>query len=993
MNPERWQKIRRICEDALEYDGGEREAFLVKTCAGDEELRKEVKSFLACGQGKDAFIEAPALEAAAQMVADEEARNEEPDLTGQTFLHYRITEKLGAGGMGLVYRAHDERLKRDVAVKVLPEIFAANPERLARLDREARLLASISHPNIAAIYGLEEHDGKRFLILELVEGPTLDERLNMGSLPVQEALQICLQLAEGLEGAHERGIIHRDLKPSNIVIARESKVKILDFGLGRALQGNGSEEDRSHSLAHNETMTSPGIVLGTAAYMSPEQAKGNTVDKRTDIWAFGCVLYECLTGRKAFQGDTITEVLASILKSEPDWEMLPADTPPFLRRVLRKCLQKDPSLRLHDISDARIEMLEEPAETEVGVSAWPQQWRGRWIAACATGAVLVFLAGLAVMKYFGSAISPTPLSVVRSSLRLGSGLWLDGWRLTAPAGLGHPTRTAMALSSDDLFIVYAAIKENPGAQDEPQIYLRRFDQLESRPITGTGGGISPFLSRDDRRVGFWAGGKIMTISVDGGTPSELCDASPYGFSWGDDDKIVFAKSADSGLSRIPAVGGDPEPLTKLAKPEFSHRLPHCLPGNRGILFTITRGELDLNPRVAVLNLATGQYHILLEDAADAHYVRSGHLAFLRRGTLWTVPFNPLTLRKTGRETASSITVCQALNCGNRAWDTGAGQFVVSSSGSLVYAPGSILPNSNDSLVWVDRKGNAKPVTPFTASFFSPRLSTDERLISYVTLDTAGQAFIYDLNRGTRWMLNPEGFGASWITWIPGGKRVFFDLDGKICRMAIDRSSSLEWLTSGAYSAYLSSCHPDGQTLAVVEVSDGAGGKVQGDVMLFNATNGQVKPFLNSAFDEAYPEFSPDGRWLAYTSNESLRSEVYVRPFPGPGGIQPISTEGGTQPLWARNGKQLFYRRSGKDGDTPDEVWAVDVLSGSALSFGKPYRLFKLPGTAAGYPVGCWDISRDGRFLMVKFEERQPQPLTEMIFVRNWFEELRRLAPR
>jgi hypothetical protein len=641
---------------------------------------------------------------------------------GQTISHYRIIEKLGQGGMGEVFLAHDTSLDRKVALKFLPDIFSGDPERLARFEREAKLLASLNHPNIAAVYGLEEVGGKRFLVLELVEGETLAQRIHREALPVEEALEVCRQIAEGLEAAHEKGIIHRDLKPANVKVTPEGKVKVLDFGLARALHDQAATADLSHSPTITEAMTRPGVVLGTAAYMSPEQAKGKMVDKRTDIWAFGCVLYECLTGTRAFQGDTITETMAAILKSDPDWTLLPVVTPPFVQAVLRQCLQKEPGRRLHDIADARVEMDEEPAEPS-GVIPVAQRFPLGWVLIIGTAAlVIVILFGPIVMKYIKPP-APSPLQpVVRSHVRLEPGYWLDGRRLSPPFGFDHPTRTAMTISSDGRFMVYSAVKENPGTQDNPHLYLQRFDQLEAKPIAGTEGGISPFLSPDDRWVGFWADGKLMKVPAEGGVPSVLCDVlQPFGFSWGSDNQIVFARERSSGLSRVSADGGKPETLTMPdgSKGEYAHRLPHCLPAGKGILFTIKRHAWDHEPRVAVLEPDTRKWRVLLEDAADARYVATGHLAFLRRGTLMVVPFDPDKLQFTGQPVPVLANVSQALNTTNSYRDTAAGQFCISTSGSLVYAQGGILPDQKNSLVWVDFRGKTEPIVSFKAPFFVP----------------------------------------------------------------------------------------------------------------------------------------------------------------------------------------------------------------------------------------------------------------------------------
>jgi hypothetical protein len=909
-------------------------------------------------------------------------------MIGKTLGHYRIVEKLGAGGMGVVYRAEDKTLDRQVAIKVLPEAFTGDPERLARFEREAKLLASLNHPNIAAIHGLEEADGKCFLVLELVEGETLAEWLSRGPLPVEMALGVCREIAEGVEAAHEKGVIHRDLKPANIKITPEGKVKILDFGLAKAYQKEGSVPDLSRSPTLTDEMTRPGVILGTAAYMSPEQATGKPVDRRTDVWAFGCVLYECLTGEGAFQGETITEIVAAILKSEPDWQALPAATPWTVKNLLHRCLQKDPRERLHDIADARIEIGE-----SIGQPAEVPAVRGAsfgWLIAVGTAILLMgLLIGVAVMKYFKPATSQISQPVVRSPVRLEPGHWLDGWRFSPPFGLDHPTRTAMAISSDGRFIVYSAVKENPGPQDKPRLYLRRTDQLEAKPIAGTEGGINPFLSPDDRWVGFWADGKLMRVAIDGGVPVPLCDAAPFGASWGPENSIVFSPDDSIGLFRVSAEGGKPEALTTpdKTKEEISHRLPHCLPDGKGVLFTIMREAWDLQPRIAWLDLKTRKWRVLMEDAADARYVPTGHLVFLRQGTLMVVPFDLGRHEVTGQPVPAIANIMQTLNVTDSYFNTAAGQFSLSDSGWLVYAEGGILPDQQNSLVWVDHKGGAEPIASFKAPFFAPRLSPDGQRIVYTTFGRQWQAWVYDLNRGTTSRLTNEG-KVTFVTWTPDGKRVAFGWlksgQFNLYWIPADGSSATERLTTSDHYQSPGSWSPDGATLAFVEDHPDTGW----DILVLDLRSRRITTFLNSQAGEGWPEFSPDGRWMAYGSNESGRFEVYVRPYPGPGGKWLISQEGGVEPLWARNGKQLFYRST--DGG---QVWVVDVRTEGGFSPSKPRILFKAPGLGPGGPIRSWDLSLDGqRFLMVKMEETKPTPVTEMVLVQNWFEELKRLAP-
>jgi hypothetical protein len=715
---------------------------------------------------------------------------------------------------------------------------------------------------------------------------------------------------------------------------------------------------------------------------------GKPLDKRTDIWAFGCVLYECLSGRKAFGGETVTETLAAVLKGEPDWQALPASTPRKIRDLVQRCLQKDPRERLHDMADARIELQEQmKLPSELLQRSAPISWSSLTIVSVAT-LCLASLLGAVGMKYFTDKGPRISQPVTRLTVKLEPGHCLDGWRRSPPAGFDHPTRTAMVLSSDGRFVVYSAVKQTPGAQDKPWLYLRGLDQLEAKPIAGTEGGSSPFLSPDDRWVGFWADRKLMKVSVAGGVPTVLCDVKyPFGFSWGADNKIIFASADDSGLLRISAAGGDLEILTRSAKSkeEFAHRLPCGLPGGRGIVFTIMRHAWDPQPRLAVMELATRKWRVLLENAADARYVTTGHLAFLRQGTLLVVPFDPDRLEVTGQPVPVAANIAQGLNTLNSVYHTAAGQFSISGSGSLVYASGGMLPDMQNSLVWVDHEGKAEPVVSFKAAFAAPRLSPDGQRIAYCALGSEACDWVYDLERGMATKLTSQG-RTSFVTWHPDGRRVLFNglKTGtyNIYWQPADGSSPMERLTQSEHNQFTGACSPDGETLAFVEGLPQTGAKI----MLLSLRDRKVTPYLNSRFNEMYPEFSPDGKWMAYVSDESGSNQVYVQTFPAGGGRWPISNQGGFHPLWAPSGRQLFYRSA-------NGVWGVDVQPGPVFSASKPKLLFEQLGYADSVPIRAWDISPDGeRFLMVKLEERKAQPLTEMVLVQNWIEEVRRLAP-
>jgi serine/threonine-protein kinase len=820
---------------------------------------------------------------------------------------------------------------------------------------------------------LEQTDSRNFLVLELVEGETLAQRIAKGPLPVKEALEVCRQIAEGLEAAHEKGIIHRDLKPANIKITSEGKVKILDFGLARIRHDQTASEDLSCSPTIPDDSTRPGVVFGTAAYMSPEQAKGKTVDKRTDIWAFGCVLYECLTGKSPFQNETIAEIIASVLKNEPDWGALPANMPASIRTLLQRCLQKDPSLRLRDIGDARIEIAgpgTQPLETMLE----PRRFSFPWMAASAAVMLIVgIVAGLGLVKYFQQAPS---ILTVKSTIKVEPGQQLV------------QARTAIAIASDGRFMVYNTSPVNPGPQAKAQIYLRRMDQTSAVPVAGTEGGLCPFLSPDDRWIGFWEGGKLKKVPVDGGMAVTLCDAAIlFGADWGPDGAIIYTAGEDGGLSRIPVVGGQPETLTApdKAKGEFSHRLPHYLPNGKGVIFTVAE-PWDLQPRLALLDLHTRKWREVLKDAADGRCLRTGNLVFLRRGTLMAVAFDLDRQEIQGQAAPIVANVMQAMNFNNTFLDAGAGQYSVSDSGWLAYATGGIQPDRNNSLVRVDQKGNVLPAVDFKAFFVTSRISPDGRRIAYQTAGSKWRVWIYDLIRGTASRLTGEGRSTS-VTWGPDGKNLVFGwsksgLDNLHWQSA-DGNSPKERLTVSENEQIPGSFTPDGSTLTFVEVKS----HTDSDILLLDMKSRQVTPFLNSKAWEGWPEISPDGLWLAYASNESGRREVWVRSFPGPGGRWQISKAGGQEPIWSNDGKQLFYRQG-------YQVWVADVRTERGLLADKPRLLFEKQGFGVGgNPTRNWDLWPDGHgFLMVKTEETKPQPATEIILVQNWIEELKRLIP-
>ncbi|MCZ6768011.1 MAG: protein kinase [Acidobacteria bacterium] len=881
-------------------------------------------------------------------------------MIGKTLSHYKVIEKIGQGGMGEVYRAEDTNLDREVAIKVLPEQFTKDPQRLARFEREAKLLASLNHPNIAAIYGFEEADDVRFLAMELVPGETLAERVAKGPLPVEEALEICRQIAEGVEAAHEKGVIHRDLKPANVKVTPEGKVKILDFGLAKAFEEETPVTDISQSPTLTEEMTRAGVILGTAAYMSPEQAKGKPVDKRADVFAFGAVLYELLTGKRAFEGETITETIAKVLESEPKWELLPENTPWTVRTLLRRCLTKDVHDRLDGIGNVRTEIklaLEEPATaspTGVGSSVQPVLWKRAMPWGLAGMMALI----IALMLWNLRPTASTPPPVVRSVVAV-------------PADLRMPDLSdgAMALSPDGTHLVYVATREG-----STQLYLRTMDQLEAKPISGTESASSPFFSPDGRWLGFFANSKLKKVSMSGGAPVILTDIpSPLAAaSWGADDTIVVRASVNSELVQVSADGGTLEALTTRKNGETDHVSPQVLPDGETVLFTVRSGS---DSQIVVQSLETLERRVVLERAVGARYVPSGHLVYPQSGTLMAVAFDLGQLEVTG----SPIPILEGVA------DSGApgyfAHFAFSDTGTLVYISAGTNPREGSILVWVDRKGAEQPLAAPPRPYNHPRLSPDGQRLA---VSFAGAVWTYDIQGDT---LTRRTFDqGTFPLWTPDGKRITFQstrLGGpqNLFWQPADGTGVGEQLVLSALSKTPHSWSPDGKFLAYTELSPNSAGDIW---VLPLEGERKPEPFLQEPYSETGAVFSPDGHWVAYRSNESGRQEIYVQPFPTTGAKWQISSDGGEAATWVetRTGQEIFYRNG-------EKMMAVDIITEPAFASGKAKLLFEGKYTAFG-PRAAYDVTPDGqRFLMIKESEQQ---VTHINVVLNWFEELKRLVP-
>ena len=665
---------------------------------------------------------------------------------------YEIISPLGKGGMGEVWRARDQKLGREVAIKTLPEEFAKDEERLARFEREAKLLASLNHPNIAAIYGLEEHNGTRFLVLELVEGDTLAERLKRGAIPVEESLKLALQIAEALEAAHEKGVIHRDLKPANIKVTPDGKIKVLDFGLAKAFAGDGADVNLSQSPTLSMAATQQGVILGTAAYMSPEQARGESTDKRADVWAFGCVLFEMLTGRQTWGGRTVTDVIAGLVAREPEWNSLPPNLHPRLRLLLERCLEKETKDRYHDVADVRVDIqkvLADPGGVIVqpvaDVIQAPPRPMLRWIAV--TAVISAIVAGVAVWNLKPAGPSSQPL--------------VTRFPVTLPDTDFIIAGVAFSPSGDRL--VYTAA---PNGFEE-QLFVRVRDQVEAVSIRGTEGATYPFFSYDGESVGFFTQTELRQVALAGGPTTLITPVTNRrGATWGPDNTIVFASDAAPGLMQVGASGGEPQTLTTPQDENERHWWPEFLPDGNAVLFTIFPNVADgslADTQVAVLSLDTGEYRFLI-DGTDATYASSGHLVFGREDWLWAAPFDLDSLELTGEPSP----MVEDVQVNEGGW----AQYALAGDGSLMYlSVGTIGVTEND-LVWVDRQGTETPLIDQTRDYDWPRFSPEGERIAVVVRGDSGLSniWVYDIRTGTGSQLTDDERFKNFPIWTPKGER-------------------------------------------------------------------------------------------------------------------------------------------------------------------------------------------------------------------------------
>jgi Tol biopolymer transport system component/predicted Ser/Thr protein kinase len=891
-----------------------------------------------------------------------------PLSAGTRFGPYEILAPIGAGGMGEVYRAKDTRLKRDVALKVLPEAFANDPARMARFQREAEVLAALNHPNIAQVYGVEEHA----LIMELVEGDPLK-----GPLPVETALQYARQIADALEAAHEKGIVHRDLKPDNVMITSAGVVKVLDFGLAAVLEGPASSAvDPANSPTLTMRATEAGMIMGTAAYMSPEQASGKPVDKRADIWSFGVVLFEMLSGQPMFGGaETVSHILADVLRARIDLGRLPPETPPAIGDLLRRCLDRDVRNRLRDIGEARVLIGKVLANPSSGAEAQPQaislrHSKAPWVAAAAMG-LIAAIAGIG--WWYATRAVERPL--VHLDVDLGP-----------EVSLGSLFGADAIISPDGSRLVFVS---------KSRLFTRRLNQPKTSELAGTEGATSPFFSPDGQWVAFLAGGKLKKISVEGGAAVNLCDAPSFrGGAWGEDHNIIVALISQGGvLLRIPDTGGAPQPLTELAQGESTHRWPQVLPGGKAVLFTANAGTSGFDgANIEVMSFQDRRRKTLQRGGTYGRYLPTsngvssrgaGHLVYISKGTLFAVPFDPDTLavRGTPAPVLPEVSYSSTL---------GSAQFDFSQTGTLVYRSGG-SGGGMVTLQWLDGGGKLQPLPAKPGPYGQPRLSPDGKLVALrVTSGSGSDIWTYDWQRDSMSHLTFGDGTFTFPAWSPDGRYLVFHATSGIFWTRADGAGKPQPLTQTKTAQYPWSFSPDGKRLAFAE--SGSSGfnlwtlPIENDGGQLRA--GKPEVFLQTS-NENYPAFSPDGRWIAYRSIESGAPEIFVRSFPDNGGKWQISNSGGIFAVWSRNGHELFYRN-------PDQQIMVVSYTTKGDSFvpDKPH-LWSETRLADTSFFQNLDMSPDGkRFLVLMPVEApgQQRPNNQVIFLENFFDEVRRRAP-
>ena len=882
-------------------------------------------------------------------------------MIGSSLSHFKITAKLGEGGMGEVYRAEDTKLGRDVAIKVLPEAVANDPERLARFEREAKVLASLNHPNIAGIHQVEETDGVTFLVMELVEGEDLKERLERGAMAVAEAVAVAGQIAEALEAAHDKGVVHRDLKPANVKVTPDGQVKVLDFGLAKALD---PEAERATDLSMSPTltaqMTGAGVLLGTAAYMSPEQARGKEVDKRTDIWAFGCVLYEMLSAQSPFNGDTVSDVLARILERDVDFETLPPSTPSGVRRLLEHCLEKDANRRLRDIGDAHWDLTENADLEAFRVDSLPPSRR------LSAGALaLSFVAGLALgglVLWLGFA--GKELEVVPSTQEVGR------FVIDIPPSEAYSIlqNSAIALSPDGQMLAYAADSDNPSAIS--QMYLRHLDRFYPEPIPDTENAYAPFFSPDGEWLGFFQDSTLWKKPIRGGPAIRLGPSAGFsrGASWTNSDQIFYSPTWFSPIFRVAADGGERAQVTTLADDEKSHRFPSALPDGSAVIFTVGRSDTASfdDASIDMQSTVTGERRTLIEGGSFGKFLPPDRLMYGRAGQLFVAPLDVGRLEITG----APVPVLDDLITSPT---FGSAQLALGDNGSLAYLAGS--PDLfNARLTEVSETGETIDIPLEKRPFSMARYSPDGKQLALRIDGANGQLWVYDLERGTLSKITRE-WDADFPSWAPDGQSLVYSLSkggsSDVAQIRTDGTGEPITLYTGI-NPNLPQIAPDGQTLVFSDVDPETGRDIW--VLRLDGKSERIA-YLRTPAEESDAIISPDGKWLAYATNESGRAEVYVQAYPEPRRRWQISAQGGRNPAWDSARQELLFKNG-------TDLMAVPFTSGTEFQAGIPRLRFKLEDVTGGRETRAFDISTDGRFITAaRLHDWQPTGRLHLIL--NW----------
>lgn len=912
MSPERWQQIKTLLEEALEIPPGQRTAFLDRVCANDVEMRNELESLLSSNDD----VRSSFLHSAIPPVT----------LTrGSKLGEYEVRTLIGSGGMGEVYRARDARLGRDVAIKVLPVYLSSDRGRLRRFEQEAQATATLNHPNILSVFQFGSYEGAPYLVTELLEGETLRELIRRGPVAQRKAIDLVIQIAQGLAAAHGKGIVHRDLKPGNIFVTKDGRIKILDFGLAKLI---GSEPRHDDQTAAD---TEPGMIMGTASYMSPEQIRGQTADSRSDIFAFGAIMYEMLSGTRAFHRQTLADTMSTILKEDP--VPLPEALAPALSRIVRRCLEKNPEQRFQSASDLGFALEAITIMSDTSSAQFVKKPRRPWF--IAIGGLLV-IAGLLAAVLWPRKSVPSNQNVSRVKFSV---------ELPSSDSLGEFVGSSVGLSKNGTKLAYVV---NHGT--ERSIFIRPLDQLEGTSVAGTERGSAPFFSPDGEWLGFAADGKLKKVAVKGGQPQTLCDVAVMpGATWGPDDTIVYSPNFNVGLFAISGRGGNPRRLTTPNHGEF-HFLPDFVPGSKEVLFTIWNGtgsSLD-ESKIALLSLETGKVRVIMEGGWSARYA-PGHLLYIQGESLLSVPFDWEHLRATGRPQEVARGIWKNLY-------VGVAYLATANDGTLAYVSGGVS-GPQRSLVWVNRTGERQVISSARDPYSAPRLSPDKRHIAlWVMHDIVANIWTYDPARDTFGRLTFFGDDHT-VAWSPDGRQVAFESSRngphQLFVVSAEGGDPLQ-VTSGNSEHYLCDWSPDGRRLTYVDWNLEKGA----DLWTVDLDSKATSPVANSKFMEKQGTFSPDGHWIAFTSDEAGQSQIYVQPFPGPGPKRQVSSGGGEEPAWSHSGKELFYRLGG-------QVFVVPMEGkNGGMNSGRPKLLFQ---GLFNYTITfsrSYDIGPDGRLLMV-----------------------------